>query len=340
MGHMPKVSILIPSYNRADVIGQTLECAVSQTYRNIEVIVGDNQSTDGTYQIVQEYAAKYPFVIAFQNQENLGPARNWRKCVSRARGQYVKILWSDDLIAPDFIQTCLPYLTEHEDVGFVFTAAELFCAETGKKTTQYVIGETGFYDTMLFIRECLLDGPFPTSPGNAIFRRADLQRNILIDVPNRIGSDFSMHTLGTDALVYLLTAKDYPRFAFVKAVLSSFRSHDRSITISSSRYDRLMLYNIAKAFFAENYLDDAGLKRAFALKLFLVCLLGRGKNTLGVRSLHDFYVGDIGVRTSDFLRAAPILRRLAAKAWGKYGLETCGDRLIGRLQSKCLKCLK
>lgn len=336
----PKVSILIPSYNRADVIRETLECAVSQTYQNIEVIVGDNQSTDGTYQIIQNYASKYPFVIAFRNQENLGPARNWRKCLDRASGEYVKILWSDDLITRDFLQTCLPYLTEHKDVGFVFTAAELFCAETGKKRTQYVIGETGFYDTTVFIRECLLDGPVPTSPANAIFRRTDLEKNLLIDVPNKIGSDFSMHTLGTDALIYLLTAKDYPRFAFVNQVLSFFRSHRRSITISSNRYDRLILYNAAKVFFAENYLDDKELKRALALKLFLVCLSGRDKNTLGVRSLRDFYAGEVRVRMRDFLRAVPILRRLAAKAWGKYGLETCGDRLISRLQSKCLKCLR
>jgi hypothetical protein len=145
-----------------------------------------------------------------------------------------------------------------------------------------------------------------------------------------------MHTLGTDALIYLLTAKDYPRFAFVNQVLSFFRSHRSSITISSNRYDRLILYNIAKAFFAENYLDDEELKRALALKLFLLCLSGRDKSTLGVRSLRDFYAGQVRVRMRDFLRAAPILRRLAAKAWGKYGLETCGDRLISRLQSKCL----
>ena len=334
MASIPKVSILIPTYNRADVIEETLQCAVNQTYCNIEIIVGDNRSVDDTYRIVQNCASKYPFVSVFQNQENLGPARNWRQCLSRATGEYAKILWSDDLIAPDFVETCLPYLVNHNDVGFVFTPAELFCTRTGKRKIQYNIAETGFYDTELFIRECLLDGPFPTSPGNAIFRTADLKKNLLIDVPNKIGSDFKMHTMGTDALIYLLTAKEYPKFAFVNRVLSFFRSHSNSITISSNRYDRLILYNIAKAFFSENYIDDEKLKRAFKVKLSLICLMGWRKNNLGVKSLEDFYFKEARIEARDFLYAVPILRRLLAKAWGKYGLETRGEWLIHCFQNR------
>jgi glycosyltransferase involved in cell wall biosynthesis len=332
----PKVSILIPVYNRADIVQETLDSAVNQTYRNIEVIVVDNRSTDDTYEVITEYAAKHPCVRAYQNERNLGPALNWQRCLDRATGQYVKILWSDDLIGPTFVEKCLPFLVDNDDVGFAFTGTELFSDETGKRRRQYFIGETGLHDSRRFIEECLLDGPFPDSPGNALFRKKDFESNLLIDIPNRIGSDFKMHTMGTDSLIFLLTARAYPKFAFVSETLSFYRASGDSITNCANKYNRHILYSIAKAFFVENYLDDDRLKRAFTLKLSLICLLCGSRNTLGVKSLRDFYSGETSVRARDLAAVVPVLRRLVAKFSGRYGLETFGERLISRLRSKCM----
>lgn len=336
MENEPKVSILIPVYNRADIVQETLDSAVNQTYKNTEVVVFDNRSTDNTYEVITEYAAKHPCVRAYQNERNLGPALNWQRCLDRATGQYVKILWSDDLIGPTFVEKCLPFLVDNDDVGFVFTGTELFSDETGKRRKQYFIGETGLYDSRRFIQECLLDGPFPDSPGNALFRKKDFESNLLIDIPNRIGSDFKMHTMGTDSLIFLLTARAYPNFAFVNESLSFYRASGDSITNCANKYNRHILYSVAKAFFVENYLDDHRLKRAFRLKLSLICLLCGSRNTLGVKSLRDFYCGETSIRARDFTAAVPVLRRLVAKFSGRYGLETFGERLISRLRSKCM----
>jgi hypothetical protein len=232
------------------------------------------------------------------------------------------------LIAPTFVEKCLPFLVDRPDVGFVFTGTELFSDETGKRSRQYFVGETGLHDSRRFIEECLLDGPFPDSPGNALFRKKDFEANLLIDIPNKIGSDFKMHTMGTDSLIFLLTAKDYPKFAFVSDVLSFYRTWDNSISNRANKYDRHILYSIAKAFFVENYVDDDKLKRAFRLKLSLICLLCGSRNTLGVKSLGDFYSGQASVRARDFAAAWPVLRRLFAKFSGRYGLEARGDRLV------------
>lgn len=333
MENTPKVSILIPVYNRADIIRETLDSAVHQTYGNIEVIVVDNQSTDDTYEVITAYAAQNPCVKVFQNERNLGPALNWQRCLDRATGPYVKILWSDDLIAPTFVEKCLPFLVDHHDVGFVFTGTELFNDETGQRKRQYFVGQTGLHDSRRFIEECLLDGPFPDSPGNALFRKKDFEKNLLIDVPNKIGSDFKMHTMGTDSLIFLLTANDYPKFAFVNETLSFYRTWGNSITNRANKYDRHILYSLAKAFFVENYLDDDGkLERAFRLKLSLICLLCRGRNTLGVDSLRDFYFGPVKGRAGDVLAVWPVVRRLFAKLSGRYGLEARGERLLRCLQ--------
>ena len=291
MVNFAKVSILIPVYNREKIILETLNSAFNQTYKNTEVIVVDNKSSDNSYEIIKDFAKSHPNVRAYQNKENIGPVQNWHKCLDYATGEYVKILWSDDLITPDFIEKTLPYLTEHEDVGFVFTGTEFINDNTGQRSKAHFIGKTGFYNTNKYIESSLLATPLhvPVSPGNALFRKKDLDKNLILDVPNKIGIDFKMDAVGPDALIYLLTAKDYPRFAFVNGALASFRVHNDSITISSERIKLTILYHIAKAYFVENYVDDIKIRRKFNSELLVVCLRNMFKRKYGLTSVKDFY---------------------------------------------------
>lgn len=285
MDNRVKVSILIPVYNRANIILETLNSAVSQTIENIEVIVVDNKSTDNTYAILQDFARSHPNVKVYQNETNLGPVRNWRNCLDYSTGEYVKILWSDDLIAPDYLEKTLPFLENNENVGFVFTGSEVFYTDSGKRAEENAFGDTGLYDTKIFIEGSLLGGSFPVSPGCALFRKHDLDKNLLVDVPNKIGSDFKMHAIGNDVLMFLLTAKDYSQFAFINEPLSFFRAHKESITISSDKKELVFLYHIAKAYFVENYVEDKRLLKRFNAKLSIMCL----KKKFGAASMKDFY---------------------------------------------------
>lgn len=287
MNKLPKVSILIPVFNRAKLILETLNSAVNQSYKNTEIIVVDNKSTDGTFEIVKKFAKTHPNVKVYQNEKNIGPVRNWKKCLEYATGEYVKILWSDDLIAPTFIEKTLPYLVNYEDVGFVFTGTEIFNDETKQRVRRYFIGNTGIYDTKKFIEGALLGGPFPLSPSNGIFRKKDVEKNLLMDIPNKLGVDFKMRAIGNDLLLYLLIANEYPKFAFINETLSFFRAHKDSISFSSYNADLPILYNIAKAYFVENYVPDVKLKKRFNAKLMLSFLwIGR---KIGIKKIQDFY---------------------------------------------------
>ena len=139
---LPKVSILIPVYNREKLILQTLHSAVSQTYLNTEVIVVDNRSTDNTYKVIKAFSKIYPNVKVYQNNENIGPVRNWRRCLDYATGEYVKILWSDDLISSNFIQETLPSLVNYKDVAFVCTGVKIFSNDV-KQEREIYFSETG-----------------------------------------------------------------------------------------------------------------------------------------------------------------------------------------------------
>ena len=290
----PLVSILIPVYDRKEFVKRAIESAINQTYKNIEIIAVDNKSTDRTYEVLKGYAEKNSKVKVYQNKENIGPVRNWLKCLKYAKGEYIKILWSDDLISPNFIEKTLSYLVNHKDVGFVFTGTEIFNDDSGQKNKAYFIGNTGIYSTKKFIEGILLGGPFPVSPGNALFRKKDVKKNLLLGIPNKIGSDFKMHAIGNDVLLYLLTANKYSNFAFVNEALSYFRAHSNSITISTNKTDVALLYYLAKAYFVENYINEKRLTRKFNAKLFLN-LLRYKSNKLGIKSIRDFYTDGVKI---------------------------------------------
>jgi len=286
----PLVSILIPVYNREKYILETIDSAINQSYRNIEVIVVDNFSTDGTWQLLNETALTDSRIKIYQNAENIGPVKNWKKCIEYSNGEYSKILWSDDLIAPTFLEKALPFLTENPDVGFVFTGAEAFF-ENGKRVSLHFIGKTGKYSTSEYIEQTLLGSNYPVSPGCALFRKTDLVNNIVVDVKNKIDSDFSMHAIGNDVLLFLITANYYNEFAFIDEPLSFFRAHNESITIITPVNKVSLLYQLAKAFFAENYLKDEKLKRKFNSLLLHTMLFKRNLvHDLALNNVEDFYM--------------------------------------------------
>jgi len=284
------VSILIPAYNRADVIEQTVRSALAQREADIEVVVVDNASTDGTWDILRRLAAEDARVRVFRNDENIGPVRNWLACVARARGSYAKILWSDDLISPDFLARCLPRLRDPR-VGFVYTAALMFSGAAPQEGCEVQYQLEGVRDVELpsrrFIEGVFSDGPFPFSPGCALFRSADLARNLWRDIPNRHGSDFSMHAIGNDLLLFLLTAQQYPAVVCVGEPLSQFREHAGSISVTAGHGRLIYHYDLAKAFFAAKVLKDRRLERLLNAHIFMH-LRRFGPAPYGMTSVADF----------------------------------------------------
>ncbi|MBI3619790.1 glycosyltransferase [Candidatus Roizmanbacteria bacterium] len=97
-----KITICIPTYNRADYLDQTLQSVANQTIRPFEVLIIDNASTDWTAKIVKKYD-KYRFTY-IRNKTNIGMARNYNKCLRTAGGDYCSILPSDDVIAPTWYE--------------------------------------------------------------------------------------------------------------------------------------------------------------------------------------------------------------------------------------------
>ncbi len=285
-----KVSILIPTYNREKYIRDAVVSGLNQTFKDIEIIVVDNHSTDNTWSILQSLADSDQRVKIFQNENKVGPVRNWKCCIDQATGKYGKIIWSDDLIAPNYLEKTVGFLEDNEKIGFVYTGTEIFSDKTPQKADSYFIGSTGIYDCEQYINGVIFNGNYPVSPGCALFRLSDLKKNLLVDIPNKIGSHFPTHAIGNDLLIFLLTAHQYSKFAFVNEKLSYFRAHDGSISIQSENGKLPLHYDIVKAYFVENFREDLIPKMNTQIQLDLMnysCA-----QEYNMTSVSDFYLNN------------------------------------------------
>lgn len=116
----PLVSIGLPVHNGEKYLAETIEALLGQTYRNIEVIICDNASTDATEAICRKYAAQDPRIRYFRNQRNLGAARNYNLTMEYARGEYFKWAAHDDLCMPSFIESCVEVLEREPNVVLAY----------------------------------------------------------------------------------------------------------------------------------------------------------------------------------------------------------------------------
>jgi glycosyltransferase involved in cell wall biosynthesis len=306
------VSILIPVFNRQSLIAETIQSALQQTYKNIEVVVVDNASTDRTWEVVQKIAPRDDRVKCFRNEENIGPVRNWKRCIDEATGKYGKILWSDDLIASDFIQETLPFLANDDEIGFVYTKVAIFDDADNKDFECYHLDKTGIYDSEQYIQGVIVDYEYPVSPGCAIFRLEDLREHLLIDIPNKKGSDFSMHAIGNDLLIFLLTANKYRKFAYVDEKLSFFRSHDGSISARAKKDNLKIHYALAAAYFIEHYRPDLISRLNVAIKMKLMRF--HDSKEYGLATISDFYMSNTNFRFKTTSLIHEILKELSRKS--------------------------
>lgn len=117
----PKVTVAIPTYNRAPLLKQCLETILRQTFYDFEVIISDNCSPDETGETVRAFSD--PRIRYYRNESNLGVFPNMNRCLELARGEHIAFAHDDDLLAPEFLEQEVRLLDEHPNVGMVHCAA-------------------------------------------------------------------------------------------------------------------------------------------------------------------------------------------------------------------------
>jgi len=116
----PKVSIGIPTFNRAQTLHKTIEAVLGQTFPDFELVICDDASTDKTAEVVASY--KDQRIRYFRNPKNLGLYQNLNRCIEVSRGEYVAIYHDHDDYLPTIVEESVKVLDAYPNVGFVHTA--------------------------------------------------------------------------------------------------------------------------------------------------------------------------------------------------------------------------
>ena len=122
------VSVITPVYNCEKYIERTLNSVFEQTYKNIEIVLVDDQSTDKSAEIIKEFKDTHPEIVYFLQPENKGAGYARNKALELAKGQYVAFLDADDVWKPKKIEKQIDLLNK-KNGSFSFTAIEMINGE-------------------------------------------------------------------------------------------------------------------------------------------------------------------------------------------------------------------
>jgi glycosyltransferase involved in cell wall biosynthesis len=185
-GHSPTVTVIIPSYNREKYIRATIDSALSQTYRNLEIVVVDDASTDRSMEILNSYEDRIR-ILEHEGRANRGQSASINLAMGCTRGEYVAILDSDDVWTIDKIEKQVDFLERHPDIGIVYGNGHAI-DESGKLLYKLIPpGHKEENDPRRMLLECHFN-----IPSNALVRRAAFERAGPFDETLRSSQDHDM----------------------------------------------------------------------------------------------------------------------------------------------------
>ena len=252
--NLPLVSIVIPVFNRQNYIDDCIQSCLDQTYSNIEIVIYDNCSNDKTFLIAKGYEQKNNNVRVYKQEKNVGPVLNWLSAIKVANGKYLKILFSDDIIYPNFISETLSKFSS--EIGFVISSFNMGENEKDSIIQNDWHGIDGEIDSNRYIHCAIKKFAFCVSPGAALYRTKDVLEVFEIEIASPTLKNFKSHGAGPDLLIYLKIAVRYKKIYKINRSLTFFRYHKNSQTIKMNRSNNGLIqscYMQARVYFCENY---------------------------------------------------------------------------------------
>jgi len=237
----PDVSIIIPAYNHATLLGEALESIFSQTFRSFEIIIVDDGSTDDTANVLKPLIEQGLIRYIYQQKQGVSAARN--RGIVEAGGRYIAFLDSDDLFESEKLDIQVKYLQDHPGVGLVhsgFTKFDNAGNDLGYRDASWFSGmiypQILLYWTTLMAVDTVL-----------------IPKNIL----DSVGLFDTTLSMGEDLDLWRRIARKYP-FGFINKSLARVRVHAGNTSGDKLRATQELLMYLERAFE-----DDPGLSMRF-----------------------------------------------------------------------------
>jgi hypothetical protein len=241
-----KVSVLVPVCNSEMFLDECLESILAQDFEDMEILIADDNSTDGSLALVERYAARDSRIKWWKNPGNLGLAGNHNACLRQARGEYVKFIHADDkLLSTSAIRHMAAALDENPSAVLVGCQQHL----TGVKSSPTILAQkSGVYDGRQMIVASLEHNTnLIGQPTLTLFRRSATKRGF---------DDRFVGHLDFEMWCHLLEQGD---FFYLAETLATWRVHKtqqtaKNRTDGSSHREHLLLM---ETYFAKPWLKNA-----------------------------------------------------------------------------------
>jgi glycosyltransferase involved in cell wall biosynthesis len=224
---MTELSIFIPCYNYARYLPTSLDSILSQHYTDYELILIDDGSTDDTWAIMQEYAAKHPKISIFKNKKNIGIYPSYQERWEESQGKYLHFFTADDLYHPHCLSKVMNLFENHPNLGLVCTDIEYF--EDGKNSRKQKKLLPGSHTSRVFTRNEMIPLFQSTQfwiPGVACFVKREIFKKYGNFDPSleNIADWFYFHKISL-----------HEGIGYIPEVLISMRQHDQTYTARVKR---------------------------------------------------------------------------------------------------------
>ncbi len=223
---LPKISIIIPSYNQADFLSRTLESIINQNYPSLEIIVFDGGSTDGSIDILEKYASRLAYWVS---EPDLGPADALNKGLTKITGEIVGWLNSDDVLTQDALWHIASEFSRNPEVDVVFGNA-LYIDEQDR----LILADHGTHRTSLYYGklEPLSNVPYYWTYVHAIPQPTVYFKRYLLEKTG--GLDQSYHFIFDFEFFWRLRRSG--NFKKIERTLALYRIHSRSKTSDWNKF--------------------------------------------------------------------------------------------------------
>jgi glycosyltransferase involved in cell wall biosynthesis len=217
--NQPLISVVVATFNGARYIREQLDSIIHQTYPNIEIVITDDQSTDETLSILEEYALKYSNIKLYQNETNLKYIKNFEKGMQLAKGDFIAPSDQDDVWELDKLAVLMDNIGEH---AIIYCNSVLMDAD-GKEMNQKLsdIKRLDSFDS------CINYAIGNSAPGHAML----IRKQVIIDCgvfPTMIPHDYWLGFVATfNSQVY-----------FLDRVMVRYRQHDANVFGAAKAADR------------------------------------------------------------------------------------------------------
>ena len=233
MKDLPLVSVGIITYNQKEYLKECIESILEQDYPNIEIVIGDDGSTDGTQEMLKAYDKKFPgrFKLIL-SKNNEGITKNQNKVVNLCKGKYIAWMGGDDLMLPGKIKKQVEYMDSNPNCVICYHNLEVFDSDTGRIIKNFNDKSNSYEGD---IRVSIKYGTFNGACSNMV-------RNLGVKFNESV-------PVASDWLYWIDILSYGGTINYVDKVLGKYRRHDNNVTkktnsLTQNETDHLNTINI------------------------------------------------------------------------------------------------